>query len=1716
MTETTTDILFGQIDKIFQVIEKNQDNQEIVKLAFETLINKCLENSIFIFPVLKNILSSISKGSLKLIEDASIIFSSFFEEFSYFTIEKILSDDFFRNQIIEICKNSLNSENNFFTINPKNLIIEKITKKKFLNYNLFNDKLDINQIESLLAKEKNDLSHLNHDFSLNKMDINILFGNNEELKKEVEMLKNKSENFIEDENENENLIKIEDLFNENYQFYEYEKDTSLNSYIEKIKNNKNKIRKLEEKSNQRIYYFHINLFLSFLEEILQMTHMSFSTQRICSSTILHLLQNYFHKILYSFNLIEIIITSDSIEKITVSHESIKSNKFIEIIQSDFVTQLIFNSIIDKVVDYSNEDYICLNKEINIQLAVNILKDDFNEIIVNDLSKKLMNLMNILYDNHNDWQPLFAILTFYKFLFLNEIYIDDKKNLFDSLFKILHSNYEDIITLIIQILDKILEANSKNMFLSMEQVSKMFIQFIKLIKKYDDIESGVKYYFNCLYNFIAYYFNYEEGKNKEEIFKQLINLMDNNFIVHSLNKQISVRVKYYEVINDLFLGGFQFTKDFLEKNILLAFQGLCIEEDKQILKIQQIFLKNILLKKSLNGINCVQILIDYSKIIFQILLTVNYTDLNNFYIPNITDSEGNSNKNELENLYRSFFVNNIQTEIIQKKNERKYFYTLPLLSLILKNDCNFIQEICINLSIYFPITTVDNLLLNHNLLFLLKLYFYYLEFLEKEENKTLILSDEIIQNLSESSILNDMQIEILDVNLRNNLISLFHNFYAFIHQQNPNNQDFSLIINTLNQHAILDLKFINDSIKSIYEMVKSTNDEKNMKICYNHIKLIKDKIIMIENLLGIPLLRQKIRAYASACLFIHSNYKKIKCAKISSITNSFLNCLKLNIKENSIFIKYILQLIQSLENKNTVSKIISIFMENSFSYFEDFFKKKKENEQIENFKFLPIKYFIKEYIKQNKLDDIKVLINNYINGITENKNRKILVLLFLLTPIKEKIQCYDFEDFKNILLSPDFKEEDVELTGNILMKGNNIFYNYTDKNMLKYLFCTLNEEHILFFNIINLVLKDDKIKTNSIDFIFTILHYINNKNEKIRKHAITIFSEQMKIISLLKFGNNYDQLSKTATNAKSLDFISKIFSQNIYDIKNLKIHLKLSLRTYQLIGINWLLFLGDYGLGLALCDDMGLGKTIQTLVSIAHATLSYASQNKKLPNSLIICPTTLILNWILESKKFFDESDLILQAINNPDDIKQYKNKKKNNNNKEPIIIYITSYEKARENTNDIFTSREFFYLVLDEAHIIKNPKTKMYQSIRKIKSERRIILTGTPIQNNVMELWSLFDFLMPGFLGNENDFEIKYHKKIHNNIKKLNLEEKLQENIFKTTLMEIRKRIKPFILRRLKIDVLKELPEKTISDYTCEMTIEQRELYEKYNKIYSDPKNNKNNSLALIDKLRKICNHPSIILKEDTNNKECKTKEYILTKSGKLNALEVLLTSLGFESSNNKNQKSTFSTYENKILIFTQFKQMCSYLETFLKEKFSTINYLTLTGDVKAKDRTILVEKFNKDPSINLMLLTTNIGGLGINLTSANIVIMYDHNWNPVKDMQAIDRAHRIGQKKSVFVYRLITVNSIEEQLISLQTFKKYIANNLVENSGVSDIKVNSNSIMESFEAFSSDKNNSGKKNNKKKGNKKISKIDEINLVNEDDEKRELLEIEYLKQLIKK
>jgi TATA-binding protein-associated factor len=581
--------------------------------------------------------------------------------------------------------------------------------------------------------------------------------------------------------------------------------------------------------------------------------------------------------------------------------------------------------------------------------------------------------------------------------------------------------------------------------------------------------------------------------------------------------------------------------------------------------------------------------------------------------------------------------------------------------------------------------------------------------------------------------------------------------------------------------------------------------------------------------------------------------------------------------------------------------------------------------------------------------------------------------------------------------------------------------------------------------------------------------------------------------------------------------------------HLSIKIKENLRYYQIAGIKWLSTLTSLGLGLALCDDMGLGKTIQTLCCIANETKIYQEKYGKNPISLIICPNTLILNWIKESKKFFDESEFKLKKFegkfssrsflncssnseNNKNHLSSSFNDKNNSNknsreskiknegqinkidfteeeniskdtknnlsknyNKKPIEVFVTSYDKIRD-MDEI--PEEFFYVVLDEAHIIKNPKTKLYQNIKKISSERRIILTGTPIQNNVMELWSLFDFLMPGFLGTENDFEIKFHKKIYTNIKKLNLEEKLQENIFQSSLNDIRKRIKPFILRRLKQDVLKELPDKIIQDYMCEMTQVQKELYAYWEKIYSSlgvankedkakenrkkPNNvkkgiNKDAAakapsqpvLKIIDSMRKICNYPRLLL--NTNNSSDAEAQKLLEKykdklndfncSGKLKALEDILVSFNFSSvnseiintaiinNNNSNNNMNLALNgslnsnsnklcENKILIFSQYKAMLQIIKNFLEANFKSLKVKILSSEINELQRFEIVNSFNSDPEINILLLTTSIGGLGLSLTAANIVIMYDHDWNPMRDLQAMDRAHRLGQKKTVEVFR--------------------------------------------------------------------------------------------------
>ena len=1733
-----------QIDKIFQVIDKNKDNKEICKIAFDTLNSKCLENPSIIFPILSNFLGIVNKGCLKLVQEGNPILLSFFQDFSYKELIKILLDNDIKKNLLTLIKEGKTEYP--LWVNPITNTIEELSSIQYMTMDFFKKDFDINKYAPLYKEDSNAINDKMNSGKteeiFSKNEINILFQNDPKLKNElfgIKNEKNKSNEMEEEEESNEinnkDKISVEELYKKN------SKDLDMNFSKVKIEDeiiideSRKKMRKLNDKSKEMTTKISLFPFLGFMLEILKYNHMPYLEQRNCSITLLQILEKLYDKIVYYPYEIKINYLSDfsDISNIVVGASfSKKYDKFKEIMQMNIMTQLLYNSIIDKVLDTStgSNDYICLFKDINLKLLSLIINEYKNEKLKKDFYQKTIMLLDIFVKDKNDWQPLFAILTLYKYIsFISDGINFAEFGLFDILNNIIDTDNEEIRNLIIKILDKTLSADMINQ-IKIDTIMGIFDKFIDLNGKYDDIDIGVKDYLNCLYNFTNYF--RKRPQYKAISFKKFqIIVTDSKFILYALNKMEDVRIKFYEVINQLITDKFVFEKEILEKLILLAFQGLCFETNKVILNAQKAFLLNVLWIDDKHTVtNAYDTFEKNSGIIFYLFLKENVNDVHKLYYPSgITEQNAFSLVSE---LYKPFFLNDIQKTEIRIKYEKKISNIIPIISLLTRTKTQFIELVFQSLNINLPATVekeIYNIPLNVELLLFLRIVLYYLIDIQGDINKVLLLSDKILEFFSDLNNLNEMSIQIHDDLLANNLLNDINTLKKFSAEKLGNsNNNLDNVISHIKSKKFLLIKNLKNSMKDIYIKAQKINNEQLMKTCSDNIKNINDDVLKIEKKQNTTELRTKIRGYVSACLFMHSVFCGQKTNKISCITNSFLNCLKLNNKESDMFVFLLINFISTIDNKtnkNAFNKIIFTFIENNIKMCQDWIqnhkneeKSKEQGNQKENdekgFKCYPMKYFFKKYETTYKqILDIKLVIDLYVKNLEEQKcpniYEKFLILLFLI-PSKVNIKLIDQDKFIELLknLIPDLSNnpEYIHYLTKIIFCAENFFDNYNLKSILDFLFAQVNHQNISIFKLINSILENNKISIMSIDYIFTVLNYINSPNEEIRKISTSIFSKQMKIISILKFSDNYSQITEKNSDAKSLQFISNIFNQNINDMKELNVKLKLNLRNYQLIGINWLMFLGNYGLGLALCDDMGLGKSIQTLVAVAESTIEYKKKNGKSKPSLIICPNTLIMNWIFEAKKFFDD-----ETVHIENDLSKI-NKKKAYNTQ--TLIFICSYEKARDNFSEIFEKVNFYYLVLDEAHIIKNPKTKMYLAIKKISAEKRIILTGTPIQNNVMELWALFNFLMPNFLGSSNDFEIKYHKKMAQNIKKLNLQEDVQENIFQTSLQEIRKRIKPFILRRLKSEVLQELPEKIISDYNCEMQPEQRKKYEKYNVMYNNNKlNTEKSPLSVIDKLRKICNHPYLLENEDYKLITSKDKDAMIAASGKLIALEELLISLGFESAMKPNSIINSSSYENKLLIFTQMTKMCTFLEIFFKQKFPGLKTLTLTGDTKNKEkRGNIVNDFNNDPSINVLILTINIGGVGLNLTSANVVIMYDHSWNPSKDMQAIDRAHRLGQKKTVQVFRLITINSIEEQLISLQTFKKYISNNVVDTSKIHEDKVNLNSVMQSFEEFSKDKINSMKEKNKEK-TKKTSKYEDL-MLDEEEEMKQEMEIAYLRKLV--
>ena len=444
------------------------------------------------------------------------------------------------------------------------------------------------------------------------------------------------------------------------------------------------------------------------------------------------------------------------------------------------------------------------------------------------------------------------------------------------------------------------------------------------------------------------------------------------------------------------------------------------------------------------------------------------------------------------------------------------------------------------------------------------------------------------------------------------------------------------------------------------------------------------------------------------------------------------------------------------------------------------------------------------------------------------------------------------------------------------------------------------------------------------------------------------------------------------------------------------HFKGELRPYQKAGYNWLHFLNQYKFGGCLADDMGLGKTVQTLTM-----LQAQKENGVEGASLLIMPTSLVYNWEAEAKKFTPKLKVFTYTGTNRDkDISKFAK----------YDVIITSYGIVRLDI-ELLVNYYFNYVILDESQAIKNPASNIAKAVRKLTSRNRLILTGTPLENSTMDLWSQMHFINPGLLGSQSFFKNEFL----NPIEKKNDEEKTRK---------LNAIIKPFILRRHKSQVATELPEKVENVQYSDLTPSQETEYEKVKSYYRNKilENieaqglNKSQLLLLqgLTKLRQIANHPKMVDHEYEGN------------SGKMEDVILKLDNAIRD--------------DHKILIFSQFVKHLSILADHLREKHIDFAYL----DGSTKDRQGQVERFQNNPELKVFLISLKAGGLGLNLTKADYVFILDPWWNPAIEAQAVDRAHRIGQENKVFTYKFISKNTVEEKILALQKHKRKLASDLI------------------------------------------------------------------------
>lgn len=615
----------------------------------------------------------------------------------------------------------------------------------------------------------------------------------------------------------------------------------------------------------------------------------------------------------------------------------------------------------------------------------------------------------------------------------------------------------------------------------------------------------------------------------------------------------------------------------------------------------------------------------------------------------------------------------------------------------------------------------------------------------------------------------------------------------------------------------------------------------------------------------------------------------------------------------------------------------------------------------------------------------------------------------LSKLQESVELYYSEDFRNIVqgISKPFKIG-VRLESNDLLEfsfnhdeisGNEI------KDILKAIKYKKKYYRLKNGGFLSLEEKELKLVADMVESLDLKSGDFDKKAINLPKYRALYLDAQLKELGLTHVDRNqgFKQLVQSIKEPMDMDFA---VSENLENI----------MRGYQKTGYKWLKTLAEYGMGGILADDMGLGKTIQAI--------SFIESLEKGSKCLVIAPTSLIYNWRDEVEKFAPELKVLIvegTPTNRAEMIAKV----------DEFDIVVTSYPLIRRDIH-LFEKIRFEYCFIDEAQHIKNPRSMNAKVVKKINSKGRFALTGTPIENSLSELWSIFDFVMPGYLHKHDKFMEKFERPI-------------AKDGDPKAMKRLGQMVEPFLLRRLKKDVLAELPEKIETRMLSELTDKQKMIYLAYlSKAREDIAGvigadgfdkSRVKIFSILTRLRQICCHPGMFVSDYHGG------------SGKLEQLEEVLEE-ALEGG-------------HRVLLFSQFTSMLAIIRDSLVEK--GIEFLYLDGKTPVQERGKLVKSFNEGAG-QVFLISLKAGGTGLNLTGADMVIHFDPWWNPAVEDQATDRAHRIGQKKVVQVFKLITKGTIEEKVYLLQQKKKDLTDAIIKPGETFISKLSENEILGLFE----------------------------------------------------